>query len=366
MTRLSIYYFINFQVLKTRTTLSSSMNNLIKPKKPHFKDLKDRITSSKIGIFSSLDKIDRPIKEEELTKPVGRLVKNFNEFLNFANKRSASDENPVIILTDPSKIDQFDESSPDDSTEYFPMTTSMTRELRLDLENLDRQVFGNKYQNLDLDDSSLSSDSSLEKTKCIKTEIENLEMPKTSSLLNKNKTDDIFVWENPLHESSPNLNKPCPTTPDEQADLDYDCEAPDIIDESKGLKNVTPIKVVKKSPKVKKQVIPNVEKFDEKIPEINGDVHLVTSCEEVTEIVKSNMLPPPNEFGGGNPFLMFLCITVLLQHREVIIRNNMDYNEMAMHFDKMIRKHNVNRVLNQARQMYAGYIKQHTIAQSES
>ena len=33
----------------------------------------------------------------------------------------------------------------------------------------------------------------------------------------------------------------------------------------------------------------------------------------------------------------------------------MDYNEMAMHFDKMVRKHNVTRVLNQARQMYAEY-----------
>lgn len=35
----------------------------------------------------------------------------------------------------------------------------------------------------------------------------------------------------------------------------------------------------------------------------------------------------------------------------------MDYNEMAMHFDKMVRKHNVNRVLNQARRMYAEYLK---------
>uniref|UniRef100_A0A182S9L0 Uncharacterized protein n=1 Tax=Anopheles maculatus TaxID=74869 RepID=A0A182S9L0_9DIPT len=38
-----------------------------------------------------------------------------------------------------------DGSSPDDSQEYFPMTTSMTRELRLELENLDRHVFGNDF-----------------------------------------------------------------------------------------------------------------------------------------------------------------------------------------------------------------------------
>lgn len=69
-------------------------------------------------------------------------------------------------------------------------------------------------------------------------------------------------------------------------------------------------------------------------------------------------LPLPSAFGGGNPFLMYLCLTVLLQHRDYIMRNRMDYNELAMHFDKMVRKHNVNRVLNQARQMYALYLKQ--------
>lgn len=180
-----------------------------------------------------------------------------------------------------------------------------------------------------------------------------------------------------MHQSSPSLNvKPTyPQTPDEQADLEYDEDSGEIIDESKGTKSVTPIKLLKKTQKVSKKpnipepVINQNEKRQE-LPEIsiNGDVRLETSCEEVTEnIIKcSNMLPPPNIFGGGNPFLMFLCITVLLQHRDVITRNNMDYNEMAMHFDKMVRKHNVNRVLNQARQMYAGYIKQHTIAQQNN
>lgn len=41
--------------------------------------------------------------------------------------------------------DTFDECSPDDSQEYFPLTTSVTRELRLELENLDRKVFGDMY-----------------------------------------------------------------------------------------------------------------------------------------------------------------------------------------------------------------------------
>lgn len=71
------------------------------------------------------------------------------------------------------------------------------------------------------------------------------------------------------------------------------------------------------------------------------------------------LLPGPNEFGCGNPFLMFLCIAVLCQHRDAVMKSGMDYNEIAMHFDKMVRKHNVTRVLNQARLLYATYLKQH-------
>jgi hypothetical protein len=69
-------------------------------------------------------------------------------------------------------------------------------------------------------------------------------------------------------------------------------------------------------------------------------------------------LPPPDIFGGGNPFLMFLSLTLLLQHRDHIMRNAMDYNETAMYFDKMIRKHNVGRVLAHARMLFSEYLKQ--------
>jgi hypothetical protein len=75
-------------------------------------------------------------------------------------------------------------------------------------------------------------------------------------------------------------------------------------------------------------------------------------------------LPPPDEFGGGNPFLMFLCLTLLLQHRDHIMKNAMDYNELAMHFDKMVRRHDVRKVLHQARQMYAMYLRNCQLATS--
>lgn len=101
-------------------------------------------------------------------------------------------------------------------------------------------------------------------------------------------------------------------------------------------------------------------------------ISIQEQCQEATELINlipadtsedhltGCPLPPPNEFGGGNPFLMFLCITLLLQHRDYVMRNQMDYNEMAMHFDKMVRRHNVTKVLNQARQLFAGYLRTHS------
>uniref|UniRef100_A0A2P2I736 TBC1 domain family member 25 n=2 Tax=Hirondellea gigas TaxID=1518452 RepID=A0A2P2I736_9CRUS len=68
-----------------------------------------------------------------------------------------------------------------------------------------------------------------------------------------------------------------------------------------------------------------------------------------------NKLCPPEKFGGGNPFLMIVCVTILLQHRSFIISQRLDHNDLAMHFDKMVRKHNVHTVLRQARVRYHHY-----------
>ncbi|XP_076310845.1 TBC1 domain family member 25-like isoform X2 [Tachypleus tridentatus] len=87
---------------------------------------------------------------------------------------------------------------------------------------------------------------------------------------------------------------------------------------------------------------------------------MTNSCEDALEFsgsINHSQLPPPDELGGGNPFLLFLCLTLLLQHRDIIMRKNMDYNELAMYFDKMVRKHNVQRVLHHARSMFAEYLK---------
>ncbi|XP_076256886.1 uncharacterized protein LOC143194175 isoform X1 [Rhynchophorus ferrugineus] len=378
------------------SSLSSSMSNLIKSTKKggHFKELKEKIAAHKI--FSSLDRLDatHSIKEEE-EKPK-KVVKNLNEFLNFAgmNKNKISDrtqsqnqlqinEKPKIMLTKSSfddsesfsdklkcsstsntvttdDTDTFDEYSPDDSQEYFPLTTSVTRELRLELENLDRKVFGDHFTSK-VSESPPSSECDVKTA----TKFEGIPREKVNS-------GDVFVWENPLHQTSPKNIPNFTDTPDEQADIDYD--PPTMVNETSATKMITPIKIINSQCKLKtKQKV--VVNLSEPLPPVkplhyqslsqdcqNGSALMTNSCEEVTESKSSMFLPPPSEFGGGNPFLMFLCLTVLLQHRDHIMSKSMDYNEMAMHFDKMVRKHEVIRVLNQARQMYAKYMKQQAIA----
>lgn len=95
----------------------------------------------------------------------------------------------------------------------------------------------------------------------------------------------------------------------------------------------------------------------------NGqDDGIIADCAEANDDMEVRLnslkqLPPPEEFGFGNPFLMFLCLTVLIQHKDFIMKNGMEYDELAMHFDRMVRKHNVNKVLHQTRILYSDYIR---------
>lgn len=73
--------------------------------------------------------------------------------------------------------------------------------------------------------------------------------------------------------------------------------------------------------------------------------------------VKPCSLPPLQEFGKGNPFMLFLCLSILLEHRDHIIKNSLDYNELAMHFDRLVRKHNLGRILQRAKALFADYLQ---------
>lgn len=85
-----------------------------------------------------------------------------------------------------------------------------------------------------------------------------------------------------------------------------------------------------------------------KFPSITDNAHIST---------KPCSLPPPQEFGKGNPFMLFLCLSILLEHRDHIIKNSLDYNELAMHFDRLVRRHNLSRVLQRAKSLFADYLQ---------
>ncbi|XP_037102054.1 TBC1 domain family member 25 [Syngnathus acus] len=81
------------------------------------------------------------------------------------------------------------------------------------------------------------------------------------------------------------------------------------------------------------------------------------SSPKLESSIKPCSLPPPQEFGKGNPFMLFLCLSILLEHRDHIIKNSLDYNELAMHFDRLVRRHNLSRVLQRAKALFADYLQ---------
>ncbi|XP_033825697.1 TBC1 domain family member 25 [Periophthalmus magnuspinnatus] len=89
-----------------------------------------------------------------------------------------------------------------------------------------------------------------------------------------------------------------------------------------------------------------------------GNKPLTTTAPKVESLcIKPCSLPPPQEFGKGNPFMLFLCLSILLEHRDHIIKNSLDYNELAMHFDRLVRRHNLGRVLQRAKALFADYLQ---------
>lgn len=419
------------------------------------RELREKLVASKIGIMNSIEQMEEdldPLNQPSLKEV--KLVKNFNEFLTFA-KRSNSEEKPddqqLTIDNDKRKSDP----SPDE--EYFPMTTSVTRGLKLEIDNLNRQVFGQNFQNQnnvlhedgqetspirenEYENPYINLDQDIDAIEIDNTANSRVKMRKSKREANdetvavnrfsvaSSTNNDIFLWQNPLHVSSQNLGPSSseqPTTPDEQADIDFDGE---IISMDHGKKSVTPIRLVKKKSENQKRsnrnstviddsdsdeefdwnsrinsnnpffeqiqklqespihddetelktLTPMTASYDESSDKTLKNEPLLILTEDESAIkpevqsvqpllsplfIKSTTrpteLPPPSEFGNGNPFLMFLCLTLLLQHRDSIMRSGMDYNETAMHFDKMVRKHNVLKCLNQARRLYQDYLRYH-------
>lgn len=294
--------------------------------------------------------------------------------------------------------------TPDDSQdqEYYPMTTAITRELRLEAENLDRQVFGdpplNKQAavNSDYEYEKLDKDS-LDLVEDIK-ENEIIACPDISELLIRRRSRNSrtrssieplqhvgtsTVWQNADELLNSATDSNSNGTTNSAASPTHNLHNPFIDPATTNLLMCDDITGV---------VLPSSSSLPEVLVPISTDiisasppVEYATNAVDEIAFTKTPLsshgtaseraacsgdgganlvgptppvLPPPTEFGGGNPFLMFLCLTLLLQHRQTIMKSGMDYNEIAMHFDKMVRKHDVTRVLNQARRMYINYLKE--------
>ena len=71
-------------------------------------------------------------------------------------------------------------------------------------------------------------------------------------------------------------------------------------------------------------------------------------------------LPPGNTMWleEDNPFLLFLCISLLLAHRNYLLKQtSLDEQEISMHFDRYRRRHHSERILACTRTLYAQYIQ---------
>ncbi|XP_074602084.1 uncharacterized protein LOC141855816 isoform X2 [Brevipalpus obovatus] len=67
-------------------------------------------------------------------------------------------------------------------------------------------------------------------------------------------------------------------------------------------------------------------------------------------------LPSPSQIGSDTVFMLFLSLTLLLQHRDKVLSSKLDANEVAIYFDGYIRRHNVYSVLESGRHLFHCYL----------
>ncbi|XP_011178718.2 uncharacterized protein LOC105209810 [Zeugodacus cucurbitae] len=299
-------------------------------------------------------------------------------------------EQADVIRTPTKHLPAEPSLTPDDSQdqEYYPMSTPITRELRLEAENLDRQVFGepvDKLQptavNCDFEYEKLDRDS-LDLVEDLK-ENEIITCPDISELLIRRRSRNSRSRSSiePLQHVTTSTPWQDAAELPNNAKIDSNSNGTDSSTAQSACSVLNPF-VDSTASQLLDGItggLHNSSSLPEVLVPISTDTANASPVELATNAVdeiaftkpplaageraaivgsRPPILPPPNEFGGGNPFLMFLCLTLLLQHRQTIMKSGMDYNEIAMHFDKMVRKHDVTRVLNQARRMYINYLKE--------
>lgn len=216
----------------------------------------------------------------------------------------------------------------DDSQGYEPMTTSMTRELSMELDCLNRRLF---------DDAEQSKD----KTDC----------ETTKQICNGVGTRGV----------TPSLQATVAPPRRRSSDSEESASPTRVVRAASSSNQTSEGYVSEEGGTGTSSREASTETLDSGVVSNNP---LSQTCEATavpshaaSRNAGKSRLPPPQDLGGGNPFMMFLCLTLLMQHRDVIMRSNMDYNELAMHFDKMVRRHHLQKVLQQTRALFAEYLR---------
>ena len=94
-----------------------------------------------------------------------------------------------------------------------------------------------------------------------------------------------------------------------------------------------------------------------RLPSVSSELQFAFESSGGHSKPRASIFPPPDEFGYGNPFLMFAALTMILQHRDHIIKNKLDFDSIVMLFDRMVRKNNVHKILHHTKIVYQEYVK---------
>nr|XP_058969430.1 TBC1 domain family member 25-like isoform X2 [Pocillopora verrucosa] len=100
----------------------------------------------------------------------------------------------------------------------------------------------------------------------------------------------------------------------------------------------------------------NNDSEDEWDSDLEDDGFYPFTSKSVDQEMKLIELPGPYHLGGGNPFVLFLCLAILSLHKDHCMNKEMDYNALAMYFDKLVRKHDLHKTLMKARALYTDYL----------
>lgn len=76
-------------------------------------------------------------------------------------------------------------------------------------------------------------------------------------------------------------------------------------------------------------------------------------------------LPSPDSMGGGNnPFLLFICLSMILEHSDSIYEEVHEVCDLFHLFQTLNKRHNIWSILNRARLLFDAYLKDQKTKQS--